>query len=102
MVDALLAEAEAPLGELEEEARRIATETAEWALTKRISRAVVYSLSKKALGWRPEEVSRSQSTESLSLVADDWAGAMDMARARYLEQFEGEMPELSRLQAVAA
>jgi hypothetical protein len=64
MVSALLAEAEVPFGAHEEEARRIATETAEWALTKRLSRAVVYSLSKKALGWRPEEVSRSQSTET--------------------------------------
>jgi hypothetical protein len=102
MVSALLAEAEVPLGAHEEEARRIATETAEWALTKRISRAVVYSLSKKALGWRPEEVSRSQSTESLSLVADDWAATMDMARARYRDQLVAGLPELSLPQPIAA
>jgi hypothetical protein len=102
MVSALLAEAEVPFGAHEEEARRIATETAEWALTKRISRAVVYSLSKKALGWRPEEVSRSQSTESLSLVADDWAAAMDMARARYQDQLAAGLPGLALLQPVAA
>jgi hypothetical protein len=94
MAAALLAETETPLGAHEEEARRIATETAEWALTKRISRAVVYSLSKKALGWRPEEVSRSQSTESLSLVADDWATAMDIARARYQDQLAAQLPVL--------
>jgi hypothetical protein len=77
---------------LEEAARRIATETAEWALTKRISRAVVYSLSKKGLGWRPEEVSRSQSTESLSLVADDWAAVLDMARMRFKDRIDAELP----------
>jgi hypothetical protein len=77
---------------LEEAARRIATETAEWALTKRISRAIVYSLSKKGLGWRPEEVSRSQSTESLSLVADDWAAALDMARMRFQDRMDAELP----------
>jgi TfoX/Sxy family transcriptional regulator of competence genes len=102
MVFALVSEAEAPLGGYEEEARRIATETAEWALTKRISRAVVYSLSKKALGWRPEEVSRSQSTESLTLVADDWAAAMDMARTRYQDQLTVGLPGAVLPQSVAA
>ena len=102
MVSALMAEAEKPLGAHEEEARRVATETAEWTLTKRISRAVVYSLSKKALGWRPEEVSRSQSTESLSLVADDWAAAMDMARIRYQDQLAAGLPGLALPQPIAA
>ena len=101
-VSALLAEAEVPLGAHEEEARRIATDTAEWALTKRISRAVVYSLSKKALGWRPEEVSRSQSTESLSLVADDWATAMEMVRARFQDQLAARLPGLALPQPIAA
>jgi hypothetical protein len=85
-VFALLAECEVPLDALNEESRRIAIETAEWALTKRISRVIVYSLSKKSLGWRPDEIMRSQSTETLSLVADDWAVAMDMARARFQDQ----------------
>jgi hypothetical protein len=102
MVAALLAEAEVPLGAHEEAARRIATETAEWALTKRISRAIVYSLSKKALGWRPEEVSRSQSSESLSLVADDWTAAMDIARARYQHQLAAELHGLALAQPIAA
>jgi hypothetical protein len=102
MASALLAEAEVPFGAHEEEARRIATETAEWALTKRLSRAVVYSLSKKALGWRPEEVSRSQSTESLSLVADDWTAAMDMARARYQDQLSVGLPARVPFRSVAA
>jgi hypothetical protein len=102
MATALLAETGAPLGVHEEEARRMATETSEWALTKRISRAIVYSLSKKALGWRQEEVSRSQSSESLSLVADDWAGAMDMARARYQDRLATELPMLAVPQPVAA
>jgi hypothetical protein len=100
MVSALLAEVQ--LGTHEEQARRIATETAEWALTKRISRAVVYSLSKKALGWRPDEISRSQSTESLSLVADDWTAAMDMARTRYEDQLATGLPGLALSQPIAA
>jgi len=102
MVSALLAETEVQLGAHEEEARRIATEAAEWTLTRRISRAIVYSLSKKALGWRPDEISRSQSTESLSLVADDWAGAMDMARARYNDQLTAAFPALVAPEFVAA
>ena len=96
------AEAEAQLGAHEEEAHRIAIEISEWALTKRISRAVIYSLSKKALGWRPEEVSRSQSTESLSLIADDWAAAMDMARDRYQDQLTAKLLGLPLPQLVAA
>jgi hypothetical protein len=102
MVSALLAETETPLGTYEEEARRIATETAEWVLTKRISRAVVYSLSKKSLGWRPEEVIRSQSAESLSLVADDWAAAIDMARSRYQDHLAAAVPSLFASHSVAA
>ena len=82
MAAALLAEAAPPGGATLEEMRRIATETAEWALTKRIARAVVYSLAKKGRGWRPEEIARAQSTESLSLVADDWASALEMAQTR--------------------
>jgi hypothetical protein len=102
MVSALLAETKTVHDFHEEEARRFATETAEWALTKRISRAIVYSLSKKSLGWRPEEVTRSQSAESLSLVADDWVAAMDMARARYQDQMAAAFPALLGPQPVAA
>lgn len=94
MAAALVTETEGLL-DAHEEARRIATETSEWALTWRVSRAVVYSLSKKALGWRPEEVSRSQSAESLSLVADDWVAAMDVARLRYRNRLADELPELN-------
>jgi hypothetical protein len=86
MVFAQLAETKVVLDFREEDARCVATESAEWALTKRISRATVYSLSKKSLGWRPEEVTRSQSTDSLSVIADDWAATMDMARARQQDQ----------------
>jgi hypothetical protein len=102
MAAALVAEADAPLGADAEAARRIATETAEWALTKRIARAVVYSLAKKALGWRPEEVSRSQSAESLSLVADDWAAVMDMARLRFQDRLAAGLPGLALPRSMAA
>jgi hypothetical protein len=86
----------------EEAVRRIATEVAEWCLTKRISRALVYSLSKKGLGWRPEDVNRGQSPESLSVVADDWAGLMQMARLRFQEALELEFPKGDPLRSVAA
>lgn len=92
MATVLLAESPVQGTPYEEDGRRIATEIAEWAMTKRITRAIVYSLSKKGLGWRPDEVTRSQSTESLSLVADDWAGAMDMARARFDDRIAAELP----------
>ena len=101
MAATLLAETALQGSPLEEAARRLATETAEWALTRRISRAIVYSLSKKGLGWRPEEVSRSQSTESLSLVADDWAAALDMAR-RHLQDRMGEDLPIALPRPVAA
>ena len=101
MAATLLSETTLQESSLEEAARRIATETAEWALTKRISRAIVYSLSKKGLGWRPEEVSRSQSTESLSLVADDWTAALDMARIRFQDHVGAELP-IAKPRPVAA
>ncbi|MBW4023433.1 MAG: ATP-binding protein [Proteobacteria bacterium] len=93
----------------EETVRRIATETAEWCLTKQVTRALVYSLAKKDLGWRPEEVARGQSPESLSLVADDWAGLMETARLRFQAKLAtnhpaGEAPvhEPPMLRTVAA
>lgn len=81
--------------------RRIATEVAEWCLTKRVTRALVYSLAKKALGWRPEDVTRGQSPESLSLVADDWVSSMDMARQRFQDLLGEQVPETA-LRTVAA
>jgi hypothetical protein len=92
MAAALVSETALQGSPLEEAVRRIATETAEWALTKRISRAVVYSLSKKGLGWRSEDISRSQSMESLSLIADDWPAALDMARMRFDDLVSAELP----------
>lgn len=98
---ALLADSPLQGGSLEEAGRLIATETAEWALTKRISRAIVYTLSKKSLGWRPDEVARSQSTESLSLIADDWAPVLNMARLRFEERIAVELPATAQHAAVA-
>jgi hypothetical protein len=86
----------------EETVRRIATEVAEWCLTKRVTRALVYSLAKKALGWRPEEVTRGQSMESLSLVADDWASLMDAARPRFQDALAEQCAKSPVLHTVAA
>jgi hypothetical protein len=86
----------------EETVRRIATEIAEWCLTKRVTRALVYSLAKKALGWRPEDVMRGQSPESLSLVADDWSSMMDTARVRFQDALAAHFPDSPVLRTVAA
>lgn len=82
MAESLLLANELPVTGQEETARRIAGEIAEWAVTKRITRAVIYSMAKKKLGWRPEEVARAQSPESLSLAADDWSGMMTAGQSR--------------------
>jgi hypothetical protein len=89
-------------GSEEEVVRRVATEIAEWCLTRRVTRALVYSLAKKALGWRPEEVTRGQSPESLSLAADDWSGMMETARLRFQEAMAMKAPESPILRTVAA
>jgi hypothetical protein len=102
MASALQIEHEGDAVDDEETVRRIATEVAEWCLTKSVTRALVYSLAKKALGWRPEEVSRGQSPESLSLVADDWTGLMDRARVRFKTVLEEQAAESSLLRTVAA
>ena len=86
----------------EETVRRIATEVAEWCVTKRVTRALVYSLAKKTLGWRPEEVTRGQSMESLSLVADDWASLMDAARPRFQDALAEQCAKSPVLHTVAA
>jgi hypothetical protein len=84
--------------------RRLAAETAEWCITKKVTRAIVYSLAKKGSGWRAEEIDRSQSPECLSLVADDWSGLMEMARLRLAEALADQAPVamVPRLNAVAA
>ncbi|MFC0219824.1 tetratricopeptide repeat protein [Pseudochelatococcus lubricantis] len=61
---------------------RIARDLAERAITRKVSRAVIYSLGKKAVGWLPDEISRVQSPESLSIVADDYAPLLPAAHQR--------------------
>jgi hypothetical protein len=65
-----------------ERMRGIAQSVAGWAITRRVARALVYSLSKKAAGWPAEDVKRAQSPESFSLVADDWSAILEPARQR--------------------
>jgi hypothetical protein len=69
-----------------ERMRGIAQSVAGWAVTRRIARALVYSLSKKAAGWPAEDVKRAQSPESFSLVADDWSTIVEPARKRMEEE----------------
>jgi hypothetical protein len=65
-----------------ERRRSVAQSVACWAITRRIARALVYSLAKKAAGWPAEDVKRAQSPESFSLVADDWSTVVEPARKR--------------------
>jgi hypothetical protein len=69
-----------------ERMRAIAHSVAGWAITRRVARALVYSLSKKAAGWPAEDVKRAQSPESFSLVADDWSSVLEPARLRMQDE----------------
>jgi hypothetical protein len=91
MAESLLLTNEIPVTGQEETARRIAGEIAEWAVTKRVTRAVVYSMAKKKLGWRTEEIARAQSPESLSLAADDWSGMMEAGQSRLQDALSTEL-----------
>ncbi|PPQ27720.1 ATP-binding protein [Rhodopila globiformis] len=68
-----------------ERMRSVARSVAGWAVTRRVARALVYSLSKKAAGWPAEDVKRAQSPETFSLVADDWSSVIESARLRMQE-----------------
>ncbi|HVZ09247.1 ATP-binding protein [Rhodopila sp.] len=69
-----------------ERMRSVAKTVAGWAITRRVARALVYSLSKKAAGWPAEDVRRAQSPESFSLVADDWSSMVEPSRLRMREE----------------
>lgn len=71
---------------------RLARELAEWAISRKISRAVIYSLGKRAIGWKPDEVERTQSPETLSVTADDYALVLEPARRRMAEMLGIETP----------
>jgi hypothetical protein len=62
--------------------RAMAKSVAGWAVTRRVARALVFSLSKRAAGWPAEDVKRAQSPESLSLIADDWSTVLEAAHRR--------------------
>jgi len=68
-----------------ERMRLMAKTVAGWAITRRVARALVYSLAKKAAGWPAEDVRRAQSPETFSLVADDWSSMIEPARLRMQE-----------------
>jgi tetratricopeptide (TPR) repeat protein len=76
----------------------MAAELAEWAITRKISRAIVYGLGKRAFGWRPEEIEKVQSPECLSIAADDYAMVLEPARRRMAEMLgiEATSPSLTQ------
>ena len=65
-----------------EQLLRLAQETAEWAVTRKVARSVVFSLTKAGSNWSTEEIARAQSCESLSLLADDTILLLPVARRR--------------------
>jgi hypothetical protein len=73
--------------------RSTARSVAGWAVTRRIARALIYSLTKKAAGWPAEDVKRAQSPESFSLVADDWQEVMETARLRMADALGEAAPQ---------
>ncbi|MBN8901460.1 MAG: tetratricopeptide repeat protein [Rhodospirillales bacterium] len=85
-----------------ERAAIVAAEIAEWAITRKVARGLVYGLSKKGLGWNVEELNRAQSPESLSILADDYAMLMPGARRRMAEQLGITLPAIAEDTPVAA
>ena len=85
-----------------ERMRSVAKSVAGWAITRRVARALVYSLSKKAAGWPAEDVKRAQSPESFSLVADDWSSVIEPARLRMQEELGADWPSAEPALAQAA
>ncbi|WP_424363288.1 tetratricopeptide repeat protein [Methylocystis parvus] len=73
--------------------RIAARDLAEWATMRSAGRAIAYGLSKKALGWTPEEISKVQSPEALSLIADDYSALLPMLRRRIAERLGLSDPE---------
>lgn len=65
--------------------------TAEWAIVRRLTRALAYSLGKAKLGWSSEDVKRVQSPEALSLLVDDVDALIMPARARLAAQLGLEL-----------
>ena len=65
--------------------RTVARDLAEWTILRQVGRAVVYSLAKRDAGWPPDAVTRAQSPESLSLVADDFTPLLPLVRERMAE-----------------
>jgi hypothetical protein len=73
--------------------RNAARAVAGWAMTRRVARALIYTLTKKTAGWPAEDVKRAQSPESFSLVADDWSSVMEVARLRMADGLGVSVPQ---------
>jgi hypothetical protein len=98
---AALLEAEFDAARDAERMRGIARSVAGWTITRRVARALVYSLSKKAAGWPAEDVKRAQSPESFSLVADDWSTILEPARKRMEEELGADWQPIGEASADA-
>jgi tetratricopeptide (TPR) repeat protein len=68
-----------------EAADALAAEVAEALITRKVARAAVFGLAKKAAGWTGEEMARAQSAEALSLAADDYHALLPGAQRQLAE-----------------
>ena len=75
-----------------ERREQVAQELSEWVVTRQVARALAHTLAKKSAGWQPEEVSRSQSPEALSIVADDCLALLGPVRRRMAETLGVPLP----------
>jgi tetratricopeptide (TPR) repeat protein len=80
---------ETDMGEIEKAAEVMA----EWAISFMVARLLIFTMRKSSLGWTAEEVSRAQSPECLTLVADNYALLMPIARRRLAEMIGEPLPE---------
>ncbi len=71
----------------------LAAEMAEALITRKVARAAVFGLAKKAAGWTGEEMARVQSAEALSIAADDFHALLPAAQRQLAEGLGLSVPE---------
>jgi tetratricopeptide (TPR) repeat protein len=80
----------------------LAAEMAEALITRKVARAAVFGLAKKGAGWLPEEISRAQSVEALSVAADDFHALLPDAQRQLAESLGLSVPKVAADDKTAA
>ncbi len=65
---------------------QVAQQVAEWALIRRLSRALIHTLAKSSIGWPDEEVRAVQAPGSMSIMVDDLDTVLPAAMRRMATQ----------------